>query len=351
LSYLLNSPVASTAIRKIVGRARDNARKAAKTQAAQTQAAQIPVTPELPKFDKEDIVNFIKQYYTNKATKQTYLVGYDNSRHKDKATSNFPDFNSDDLLDPAFLEKYKSHKNLKLIISPISKYLTEKKLIEFEEFKKLKTTIQDYLRKISDAYVLKTVIKTTTDQNTVTLSELHDIFEDSFNALYNEKILPYKVTKTQLYNQTILSGFYSMVNGFRDDIGSGLLKKPTDNVESQNYMDGNTYVLNKYKTSEKHGQLIFDIPVKLMKVINDSQSEFPRNYVLLMVSDSSQRGDKILTRSLHKALKRDVTINEIRRSWVSEVFEKTPEQSIELSRKMGHSFSIARMIYSRLSKK
>ncbi len=70
-----------------------------------------------------------------------------------------------------------------------------------------------------------------------------------------------------------------------------------------------------------------------------------------MPTDIAQRGDKILTRALAKPLEKDITINNIRRAWVTEAFSKSPEDSYDLAKKMGHLFSKAMLDYRRLNEK
>jgi hypothetical protein len=342
LGFLVDDPLALKAIRKVVGRKRD--------MKPDVKKDTIKVTvKKIPKFNKQDVVTFIKEHYKNEATKQTYLNAYDNNKHR-STESNFPDFSANDLLNPEFLENLKDNKQLKLILSPLSIFLTEKKLTDYKVYEFLKTKIKNILTKISQAYLLKTVTKTGIEENLVTLIELKSVFEDSYDALFNLKELSYKINRKQLFNQALLSGFYT-VNGFRDDICNGLLKKPETDSENKNYIQGNKYYLNDYKTFKSHGQLEFSLPEKLLKVIKESEIEFPRKYIIIMPTDVSQRGDKILTRTLSKPLGKDITINNIRRAWVSEVFSKSPEDSYELAKKMGHSFSEAMLVYRRLNKK
>ena len=148
-------------------------------------------------------------------------------------------------------------------------------------------------------------------------------------------------------------GFYS-INGFRDNLGNVLLNPEVEG--KHNSIVNTKFYLRDYKTVKKYGVLEFDIPEKLIKLIEKSIEVYPRKFLIIQKDNEEQttfnlRLDKVITQIFKTQLKRVITINDVRKAWVSEVFESSPEKQVELSKRMGHDLSTALLYYKQTSNK
>jgi integrase len=292
----------------------------------------------IPVFDKQNVISFINEHYNNESTRTTYLNHFTNKSREKK--NHFGDFKSTHLDVEAFAKmQYGRH-----ILGVISVYIKTKRLNEkFKFYNELQKQIASIIVSLNE-HKMTQAHKKTEDTMDFRLEELKEVFNVCYDDIINGKENPYKMTDINLHTLAILTGMYG-VNGCRDDIGNVLLNPPETNSKT-NFIEGNIFHLRSYKTSKRYGEITFTIPPKLMQVINKSVEMFPREY-LVENGNATRRFDKTVTRLFKKALNKRVTINMIRRAWVSEVFKNTPEKQSEIAGQMGHSTAIALLIYKR----
>jgi hypothetical protein len=230
------------------------------------------------------------------------------------------------------------------ILSVISVYIKTKKLNENYEFHDtLQKKIGKAISILNEKQMTESHKKTEGTLN-FKLEELKEVFEVCYGVIINGKESPYKMTDVNLHTTAILAGMY-MVNGCRDDIG-GVLLNPDETDSKTNFIQGNIFHLRTYKTSKKYGEITFKLPEKLMEVIDESVELYPRKY-LVKNNNADGRFDETVTSLFKIALKKKVTINNIRQAWVSEVFKATPEKQSAVASQMGHSVTTALLIYKR----
>jgi uncharacterized protein with HEPN domain len=105
---------------------------------------------------------------------------------------------------------------------------------------------------------------------------------------------------------------------------------------------------NNYKTSGTYGKQIEELPKELVKIIEASLKQKPRDYLFVSLTRDApfpDDGAKCFTawvcRELKELFKKNVSITILRHSYLSspEFQSKTLEEKVEIARRMGHSFT------------
>ena len=302
-------------------------------------------TKAVPQITKQKITEFIKSHYGEGNTRDTYLRAYNNNIHKTEET-HVPEFDTKKLMNPEFFNTLKSNKKARHIFSPISVFIRENKYEEkYPAMQRLRIKIQEALHELKDVDVMKAQHKNTDETPKIKLEELKDIFDETYNKIFETKDEEYST-----FNLAFLTGFYTL-NGFRDDLGNILLNPDTE-PEKHNYIKNGKFHLKTYKTDKKFGELIYPIGILLQNVIEKSLHVFPRKFLFINKDNEEQttmnrRLDKTFTRLLKKPLNKIITINDVRKAWTTEVFETTPEKQAEVAKKMGHSLQTALLYYKK----
>lgn len=143
----------------------------------------------------------------------------------------------------------------------------------------------------------------------------------------------------QLQNYVILA-LYTMIPPRRilDFIKFKLrdIDKATDN-----YMIGNKFVFNTYKTKDKYGQQVVNIPVRLRNIIQKWAKKHDNDYLLFSERNTPLPQSR-LTQKLNKIFGKNISVNMLRHIFISEkVLDATPalKQLEDVAEAMGHSVS------------
>jgi hypothetical protein len=292
-----------------------------------------------PMFTKNDVIEYINTY-TNLNTINAYMSAYDNTRHRSPDT-HLPNFTSDDLLRPEFLEDLKKHKKFKHMVSPLPSFL--KKYNDSPGIKDLITRIQRYIKELSVQYLL-TAVSRADIPLVISRQELIDTFEQSYTRLIdvNRKNSMSRESRAELFNLAIISGLYGHVSAFRDDIGHVNLTDKT----GDNYLDEKTLYINTHKTASTYGRSAHVLPEDLLEIIAMSRLEFDRKYLIINENDTAKKIDKVITALLKKALNKKVTLTDIRRAWTTESLTSA-EDTIDTAANLNHSVQTALLVYRR----
>jgi hypothetical protein len=111
------------------------------------------------------------------------------------------------------------------------------------------------------------------------------------------------------------------------------------NTSTDNYMKGNSFIFNNYKTKNKYGQQDVKIPVRLRNILQKWAKKHNNDYLLF-----SEKGTPLpqsrLTQKLNKIFGKNISVNMLRHIFISDnVLEATPAlQKLEqVAEDMGHS--------------
>ncbi len=298
-------------------------------------------------FDKKMIEDFIVEYYETKSAK-IYLDRYDNDKHK-SADINVPNFTSRDLEDDEFFNNIKKHKYAKMILSPISKYITVKYEKNIDGKKSLPDDMKTLKEKISKTIVgLTTREKVQANQRTtqtpvITVEELRKYF----HQLVGGHRIPIMKSKALEMLKAVLA-FYSY-NGFRDDLGELRLDPSNELKKTSNYIEMNT---GKVVIQPKKGAngITVTLPEENMRVLRAYVGPYPREYMFVKKNglDPIPRMDKLITRLFSYIHKEVVTINNFRQAW-STFARQSGDVDVQILRSemMGHTVTTAITYYAR----
>lgn len=121
------------------------------------------------------------------------------------------------------------------------------------------------------------------------------------------------------------------------------------NTETDNYMKGNTFVFNAYKTKNKYGKQEVKIPVRLRNILQKWQKKHENDYLLFSEKGTSLPQSR-LTQKLNRIFGKNISVNMLRHIFISDrVLEAAPAlQKLEgIAEDMGHSIS-TQQLYKKL---
>lgn len=111
------------------------------------------------------------------------------------------------------------------------------------------------------------------------------------------------------------------------------------NTDTDNYMKGNTFIFNAYKTKNKYGKQDVKIPVKLRNIIQKWAKKHTNDYLLF-----SEKGTPLpqsrLTQKLNKIFGKNISVNMLRHIFITDnVLDMQPALTKlqEVAEDMGHS--------------
>lgn len=121
------------------------------------------------------------------------------------------------------------------------------------------------------------------------------------------------------------------------------------NTDEDNYMKGNTFVFNNYKTKNKYGKQEVKIPVRLRNIIQKWGKKHDNEYLLF-----SEKGTPLpqsrLTQKLNRIFGKNISVNMLRHIFISEkVLDAVPalEKLEGIAEDMGHSVE-TQQLYKKL---
>lgn len=120
-------------------------------------------------------------------------------------------------------------------------------------------------------------------------------------------------------------------------------------LKNDNYMKGNQFVFNNYKTKSKYGQQVVKIPVKLRNIIQKWTKKHGNDH-LLFTERNTPLAQSRLTQTLNKIFGRNLSVNMLRHIFISD--RVLPDQPLlntleSVAEDMGHSVE-TQMLYKKV---
>jgi len=103
--------------------------------------------------------------------------------------------------------------------------------------------------------------------------------------------------------------------------------------EKDNYMDKSNFVFNSYKTSKTYGQQVVKIPTTLKNIIKKWISINPTDY-LLFDNKMNKLNSTTMIYKLNKIFGKNISVNSLRHSYLSDKFQDTIQTNKEISNDM-----------------
>lgn len=182
--------------------------------------------------------------------------------------------------------------------------------------------------------------KTDTQQeNWISQDEVMNVYrqlEKDTKHLFSKPSL--KMSELQQLQNYIILSVYTLIPPRRlMDYTSFKLRNVDQSKD--NYLKGNTFVFNNYKTKNKYGKQEVKIPVKLRNIIQKWAKKHDNDYLLF-----SEKGTPLaqsrLTQKLNKIFGKNISVNMLRHIFISDnVLDMQPAlQKLEqVAEDMGHS--------------
>lgn len=128
----------------------------------------------------------------------------------------------------------------------------------------------------------------------------------------------------------------------RRSLDYALLKWRNYDKNSDNYYFRNKIYFNKYKTSDKYGLTVIDVPKELNAVLKKWLKINPSDYVLVSTHMNPLSSSQI-TRMLNKIFGKQVSVNMLRHIFLTNYYKDIPKltEMQNVASKMGHDVSTA----------
>jgi hypothetical protein len=178
-------------------------------------------------------------------------------------------------------------------------------------------------------------------ENTITQEELNKIYEKlkkRASLLYKSKDLNVD-DLMEIQDYIILSLFILIPPRRVMDYTEFKIKNI--NRETDNYMDKNTFVFNQYKTAKTYGTQKVEIPKELKTLITKWIKHNDTDYLLFNNQKNKLIGTT-LTQRLNRIFGRNISVNAIRHSYLSDKYQSSIQQNKNISEdmtQMGSSIS------------
>lgn len=163
----------------------------------------------------------------------------------------------------------------------------------------------------------------------------HDLERDT-KHLFSKPNL--KMSELQQLQDYIILSVYTLIPP-RRLMDYTMFKIRNVNPETDNYMKGNKFIFNSYKTKNKYGKQEVSIPVRLRNIIQKWARKHTNDYLLF-----SEKGTPLpqsrLTQKLNKIFGKNISVNMLRHIFITDnVLDATPAlQHLEkVAEDMGHS--------------
>ena len=128
----------------------------------------------------------------------------------------------------------------------------------------------------------------------------------------------------------------------RRSLDYALLKWKNYDKNADNYYSRNKIYFNKYKTSDKYGLTVIDVPTELNAVLKKWLKINPSDYVLVSTHMNPLSSSQI-TRMLNKIFGKQVSVNMLRHIFLTNYYKDIPKltEMQNVASKMGHDVSTA----------
>jgi hypothetical protein len=306
-------------------------------------------TETAPYFTKQDIIDFIKSYDYNNATRNVYLTNYDNSRHRDSKT-NFPDFTSADIIADNTFELFITHPRGKQILNPIPKFLESKYFRDGRwnciETRRLRDKISNQIAKFREIEGIHATQKNSHKNVAITKEQICDFY----TKLITTNTELFMTEKERDYDN--LARCFSILTAVqcRDDIGTMLINPVDELRDTTTWIDLHTGTLSITPKKMSDKRTIIELPQRNLTWLRKDFQKYPRKYLLTKTKDpNTPRGvvSYQFGRWMTKHYGKLVGLTDIRKAYTSWSLENnTAEEYIELAKAQGHSTDIAIRYYN-----
>ena len=173
---------------------------------------------------------------------------------------------------------------------------------------------------------------------------IYDMLKKNADLLYKKKTHTANEIQ-QIQNFVILSLLGGVFIPPRRSLDYCEFKIKNINKETDNYLDKNKLVFNRYKTAKTYGQQSVDIPVQLRNILTKYSKINPSEYLLV-----DTNGNKLNSVKLNQRLNaifggRKIAVNQMRHTFLTDKYAETSKKQKALESdltEMGSSNNVAK---------
>ena len=162
--------------------------------------------------------------------------------------------------------------------------------------------------------------------------ELYNAIQSDANTIYKKD--KYKMSDLQEIQDyiimSLLGGIYIPPRRSKDYVN---FKISDIDKDEDNYMSKSTLIFNSYKTAKTYGVQKVEAPPELKKILTKWIKINPTNY-LLFDSHGNQLSNVKLTQRLNKLFNKNVSVNQLRHTYLSDKYQSTIDINKALEKDM-----------------
>ena len=180
------------------------------------------------------------------------------------------------------------------------------------------------------------------EANWISLQDIEDIY-NQLHEKAQQMMKKNALVKVDVIVQYLLVG---LLGGHlmppRRSLDVALLKWKNYDKKLDNYYHKGKLYFNKYKTSDKYGLAVVDVPKELDIILKKWLKMNPSEYVLISSNGKSLSSSQI-TRMLNKIFGRNVSVNMLRHIFLTNFYRNMPKltEMQRVAAKMGHNITTA----------
>jgi integrase len=148
----------------------------------------------------------------------------------------------------------------------------------------------------------------------------------------------------QIQKFIILSLFGGIFVPPRRNLDYSEMKIKDIDKKTDNYIDKNSFVFNRYKTDKFHGQQKETIPPALLSILKKWIKTNPNEYLLF----DADKGDKLnsvqVTQRINRIFGKNISVNTFRHTYLTEKYGDTIKKNNEIQKDMESMGSSANML-------
>lgn len=192
----------------------------------------------------------------------------------------------------------------------------------------------------------------TQKKNSITNNEIKERWEElrtEAEHLYKKKQLTSNDLQ-HIQKFIILSLFGGIFIPPRRNLDYSEMKIKGVDKKTDNYIDKNTFVFNRYKTDRFHGQQKETIPPPLLAILKKWLKVNPNDYLLF----DADKGDKLnsvqVTQRINRIFGKKISVNSFRHTYLTEKYGDTIKKNEEIKKDMESMGSSSNMLTTYVKK-
>jgi len=183
-------------------------------------------------------------------------------------------------------------------------------------------------------------------ENWISTEQIQEIYEgllDKVSAMFKRNLVGDYPTIMQFWLVAVLGGVAGIPP--RRSLDYGLMKIRNFDMKTDNYYKAGKFYFNRYKTADKYGLQVIDVPKDLQTLLKKWMKMNDTDY-LLFSSNRQPLSSPQINRILNKVFQKRVSVDMLRHIYLTNHYKNIPalKDMENLATEMGHSVN-QQMLY------